>query len=75
MLMYIIKRCADKISKKCILVKMFKDLKEICVCPLGSGFGNLIELVQLIGLWSLIDKYHIQETSVVTTELGLFVQM
>ena len=42
----------------------------MCVYPLGSGFGILIDLVQLIGLWSLILK---SERSVVTTALGLFV--
>ena len=71
MLMYIVKRRADKISKECILVKMFNRSKgNIYVCPLESGFGSLIDLVQLIGLWSLILK---SETSVVTTALGLFV--
>ena len=41
MLMYIIKRRADKISQECILVKMFKRSKEI----LGSSFGNLTDLI------------------------------
>ena len=68
MLMYIVKRRADKISKEWL--KCLKDLKEMCVYPLGSGFGILIDLVQLIGLWSLILK---SERSVVTTALGLFV--
>ena len=45
-------------AKNAFWLKCLKDLKEISVCPLGSGFGNLIELVQLIELWSLIDKYH-----------------
>ena len=57
-------------AKNAFWLKRLKDLKEICACPLGSGFGNLIDLVQLIGLWSLILK---SETSVVTTSLGLFV--
>ena len=57
MLMYILKRRTDKMSKECILVKTFKRSKEICVCPLDSGFGSLTELVQLIGLWSLILKF------------------
>ena len=70
MLMDIVKRRADKISKECILVKMFKGSKETFVCPLGSGFGSLMDLMQLIGLWSLILK---SESSVVTTALGLFV--
>ena len=70
MLMDIVKRRADKISKECILVKMFKGSKETFVCPLGSGFGNFIVLVQLIGLWSLILK---SETSIVTTALGLLI--
>ena len=61
-----------KSAKNAFWLKCLKDLNEIYVCPLGSGFGNLIELVQLIGLWSLILK---SETSVVTTALGLFVQM
>ena len=59
-------------AKNAFWLKCLKDLKEICVRPLSSGFGNLIDLVQLIGLWSLILK---SETSVVTTALGLFVQM
>ena len=50
MLMDIVKRRADKISKECILVKMFKGSKETFVCPLGSGFGSLMDLMQLIGL-------------------------
>ena len=71
MLMYIVKRRADKISKECILVKMFNRSKgKMYVCPLESGFGSLIDLVQLIRLWSLILK---SETLIVTTALGLFV--
>ena len=66
MLMYTVKRPADKISKECILVKLFKR-SEGNLC---SSFGNLTDLVQLIGLWSPILK---SETSVVTTALGLFV--
>jgi len=51
---------------------MHSDLRESCVCPLGSGFGNLMDLVLLYYdvLWSLLLK---SETSVVTTALGLFV--
>ena len=56
-------------AKNAFWLKCLKDLKETCVCPLGSGFGNLIDLVQLIGLWSLV----VSETLVVTTALGLFV--
>ena len=37
-------------AKDAFWLKCLKDLKETCVCPLGSGFGNLIDLVQLIGL-------------------------
>ena len=51
------------------VLKCLKDEKEICVCPLGSGFGSLVDLVQLTELWSLILK---SVTSVVTTALGLF---
>ena len=57
-------------AKNAFWFKCLKDLKETCVCPLGSGFGNFIDLVQLIGLWSLVLK---SETLVVTTALGLFV--
>ena len=57
-------------AKNAFWLKGLKGLNEICVCPLGSGFGNLIDLVQLIELWSLIRKC---ETSLVTTALGLFV--
>ena len=57
-------------GKNAFWFKCLKDLKEICVCPLGSGLGYLIDLGQLIGLWLLILK---SETSVVTTALGLFV--
>ena len=42
----------------------------MCVCSLGSGFGSLIDLVQLTGLSSLILK---SVQSVVTMALGLFV--
>ena len=56
-------------TKNAFWLKCLKDLKEIFVCPLGSGFGSLIDLVQLIGLRSLILK---SETSVVTTALELF---
>ena len=59
-------------AKNAFWLTCLKDLKEICVCPLGSGFGSLIDLVQLIGLWLLILK---SETSVVTTALGLLVCM
>ena len=59
-----------KSAKNVFWFKCLKDLKDTCVCPLGSGFGNLIDLVQLIGLWSLILT---SETSVATTALGLFV--
>ena len=51
-------------------LKCLKGVNEICVCPLGSGFGSLIDPVQLIGLWSLILK---SETSVVTTALGCII--
>ena len=61
-----------KSAKNAFWLKCLKDLNEIYVCPLGSGFGNWIDLVQVIGLWSVIFK---SETSVVTTALGLFVQM
>ena len=44
----------------------------MCVCPLGSGFGSLIDLVQLIGLLSLMPK---SETSFVTMALRLYVEM
>ena len=57
-------------AKNAFWLKCLKDLKETCVCPLGSGFGSLTDLVQLTGLWSLILK---SETSVVMTALGLFV--
>ena len=57
-------------AKNAFWLKCLKDLKETCVYPLGSGFGSSIDLVHLIGLWSLILK---SERSVVTTALGLFV--
>ena len=36
-------------EKNAFWLKCLKDLKEICVCPLGSSFRNLTDLVQLIG--------------------------
>ena len=57
-------------AKNTFGLKCLKGVNEICVCPLCSGFGDLIDLVQPIWLWSLILK---SETSVVTTALGLFV--
>ena len=58
-----------KSAKNAFWLKCLKDLKETCICPLGYGFGSLMDLV-LIGLWSLILK---SKSSVVTTAQGLFV--
>ena len=36
-------------AKNAFWLKCLKALKEMCVCPSGSGFSNLIDLVQLVG--------------------------
>ena len=72
-MLYTVKRRADKISKECILVEMFKRSKGMtCVCPLGSGLGSWIDLVQLIGLWSLILKSETSLVVMTVTALGFF---
>lgn len=56
---------ANKINKEGTLVRVFKRAKGNVF-----GFSDLIDLVQLIGLWSLILK---SEALVVRTALRLFV--
>ena len=60
-------------AKNAFWLKCLKDLKEICVCPSDSGFGSLIDLVQLIRVMVTIIIILKSETSVVKTALGLFV--
>ena len=67
MLMYVVNGVQIRPAKNTSGLRCLKGVNEICVCPLGSGFGSLINPVQLIGLWSLILN---SETSVVTTALG-----
>ena len=51
--MHIVKRRSDQISKEIILVKAFKRSKQnVCMSFWVLVSGNLVELVQLTGLWS-----------------------
>ena len=64
-MMYVVKRRADKLSKGCILVKMFKRSKgNVCM-----SFGFWFWQFDRSGAADRVKS----ETSVVTTALELFV--
>ena len=60
--------------KKAALLKCLKDRNDIYQWVLGSHFGNLIDLEQEMGQWSLMLRSGTM-TSVITSGLFIYIYM